>query len=296
MSDGRLVGCGTALITPFTSSGAVDERALRGVVQWQLDEGIDFVVPCGSTGEAATMTFDEHRRVVEITVEQVDGRVPVVAGAGSNDTVKAIELSRAMREAGATHLLHASPMYNKPPQRGIVAHFTAIADAVDLPIVVYNVPGRTASNIEATTTLELARHPGIISVKEASANLPQITDCIRGRPAGFTVLSGDDELTLPILVLGGDGLISVVSNVVPRLMTELVALGRARRFEEAQQLHMRLLPWMRAAFVESNPIPVKAALAMMGRCENVLRSPLVPMAANHDATVRDALRAVGALT
>ena len=292
----RLVGCGTALITPFTISGDIDERSLRGFVDWQLDEGIDFVVPCGSTGEAATMTLDEHRRVVEITVAQVRGRVPVVAGAGSNDTVKAIELSRLMREAGATHLLHASPMYNKPPQRGIVAHFTAIADAVDLPIVVYNVPGRTGSNIEAPTTLELAWHPRIVSVKEASGNLAQITDCIRGKPAGFSVLSGDDELTLPILALGGDGLISVVSNVVPQLMAALVRLARDGKRAEAQHLHMRLLPWMRMAFVESNPMPTKAALSMMGLCENVLRSPLVPMAADKEAGVRDALRAVGAIS
>ena len=296
MMETRLVGCGTALITPFTESGDIDERALRGFVDWQLDEGIDFVVPCGSTGEAATMTLDEHRRVVEITVAQVRGRVPVVAGAGSNDTVKAIELSRLMREAGATHLLHASPMYNKPPQRGIVAHFTAIADAVDLPIVVYNVPGRTGSNIEAATTLELAWHPRIVSVKEASGNLAQITDCIRGKPAGFSVLSGDDELTLPILALGGDGLISVVSNVVPQLMTELVRLARECKLAEAQHIHMRLLPWMRMAFVESNPMPAKAALSMMGLCENVLRSPLVPMAADKEAGVRDALRAVGAIS
>ena len=292
--DTRLVGCGTALITPFTSSGAIDERALRGFVDWQLDEGIDFVVPCGSTGEAATMTPAEHRRVVEITVEQVQGRVPVVAGAGSNDTVKAIETSRIMREAGATHLLHVSPMYNKPPQRGIVAHFTAIADAVDLPIVIYNVPGRTGSNVEAKTTLEMAWHPRIVSVKEASGNLAQITDCIRGKPAGCTVLSGDDELTLPILALGGDGLISVVSNVVPNLMSELVRLGRACRIEEAQHLHMRLLPWMRAAFVESNPLPVKAALAMMEKCENVVRLPLVPLDDSKASLVRDALRAAGA--
>ena len=224
----------------------------------------------------------------------MQGRVPVVAGAGSNDTVKAIETSRIMREAGATHLLHVSPMYNKPPQRGIIAHFTAIADAVGLPIVIYNVPGRTGSNIEATTTLEMAWHPGIVSVKEASGNLPQITDCIRGKPAGFTVLSGDDELTLPILALGGDGLISVVSNVVPNLMTELVRLGRAYRIEEAQHLHMRLLPWMRAAFVESNPLPVKAALAMMEKCENVVRLPLVPLDDSKLSVVRDALRAVGA--
>ena len=290
-----LVGCGTALATPFTAAGAIDERALRGFVDWQIDEGIDFVVPCGSTGEAATMTAVEHRRVVEITVEQARGRVPVVAGAGSNDTVKAIEQSRVMREIGATHLLHVSPMYNKPPQRGIIAHFTAIADAVDLPLVVYNVPGRTGSNIESATTLALAAHPRIVSVKEASGNLAQITDCIATKPARFTVLSGDDELTLAVLALGGDGLISVVSNVVPKLMTELVRLGRAGRISEARTIHMRLLPWMRAAFVESNPIPVKAALAMMGKCENVVRSPLVTMLPSNDDTVRAALHSAGAL-
>jgi 4-hydroxy-tetrahydrodipicolinate synthase len=279
----------------LTARGEIDERALRSFVDWQIDEGIDFVVPCGSTGEAATMTPEEHRRVVEITVTQVRGRVPVVAGAGSNDTRKAIETSRVMREAGATHLLHVSPMYNKPPQRGIVAHFRAIADAVDLPIVVYNVPGRTGSNVEAATTLELAAHPRIVSVKEASANLPQITDLIAGRPTGFTVLSGDDELTLPILALGGDGLISVVSNAVPRLMTELVRDGRAGNLDAARALHLRLLPWMRAAFVESNPLPVKAALAMMGKMENVLRLPLVPMADARADLVRAALKRAGAL-
>jgi 4-hydroxy-tetrahydrodipicolinate synthase len=295
MSDTRLVGCGTALATPFTSSGGLDERALRGLVDWQIDEGIDFLVPCGSTGEAATMTPAEHRRVVEITVEQVRGRVPVVAGAGSNDTKKAIDFSRQMKEAGATHLLHVSPMYNKPPQRGIVAHFLAIAEAVELPIVVYNVPGRTGSNIEAATTLELAKHPRLASVKEASGSLPQITDVIAGKPTDFTVLSGDDELTLPILALGGDGLISVVSNVVPRLMTELVRLGRAGRIDEARAIHLRLLPWMRAAFVESNPLPVKAALAMMGRMQNVLRLPLVPMAESRNEMVRAALERAGVL-
>jgi 4-hydroxy-tetrahydrodipicolinate synthase len=295
MSDTTLTGCGTALATPFTSGGALDERALRGFVDWQLDEGIDFVVPCGSTGEAATLTAAEHYRAVEITVEQVRGRVPVVAGAGSNDTAKAIELSRRMKEAGATHLLHVSPMYNKPPQRGIVAHFTAIAESTTLPIVVYNVPGRTGSNIEAATTLELAKHPRIVSVKEASGNLQQITDCIAGRPAGFTVLSGDDELTLPILALGGDGLISVVSNVVPALMTKLVRLARAGDAAGARAVHLQLLPWMRAAFVESNPVPVKAALAMMRKMENTLRLPLVPLAESRVGVVRDALAKAGAL-
>jgi 4-hydroxy-tetrahydrodipicolinate synthase len=225
----------------------------------------------------------------------VRGRVPVVAGAGSNDTAKAIELSRRMKEAGATHLLHVSPMYNKPPQRGLVAHFTAIADSTTLPVVVYNVPGRTGSNVEATTTLELAKHPRITSVKEASGNLQQITDCIAGRSKKFTVLSGDDELTLPILALGGDGLISVVSNAVPRLMTELVRLARAGDLSGARELHLRLLPWMRAAFVESNPVPVKAALAMMGKMENMLRLPLVPLAEAKTDVVRSALQRAGAL-
>jgi 4-hydroxy-tetrahydrodipicolinate synthase len=295
MSESRLVGCGTALATPFTSGGALDERALRGFVDWQIDEGIDFLVPCGSTGEAATMSVAEQRRVVEITVEQARGRVPVVAGASSNDTARAIALSEEMKEAGATYLLHSSPMYNKPPQRGIIAHFQAIADSTDLPIVVYNVPGRTASNVEAATTLELAKHPRIVAVKEASGLLHQITDLIAARPPGFTVLSGDDELTLPILALGGDGLVSVVSNVVPKLMTELVKLARAGRMQEAQAMHLRLLPWMRAAFIESNPVPVKAALKMIGKMENVLRLPLVPLAEGNVEAVRTALKRVGAL-
>src|SRR4051812_28272974 len=194
-----LFGCGTALVTPFNRDGSVDDGAVTALVDWQIAEGIHFLVPCGSTGEAATMTAAEHRRVVELVVHRVNGRVPVVAGAGSNDTRKAIDLSRAMRDAGATHLLHTSPMYNKPPQRGIVAHYRAIAEAIDLPIVVYNVPGRTGSNIEAKTTLELAGIPNIAAVKEASGQLTQIADIIRGRPAAFSVLSGDDEITLPVM-------------------------------------------------------------------------------------------------
>jgi 4-hydroxy-tetrahydrodipicolinate synthase len=295
MSDSRLVGCGTALATPFTTGGALDERALRALVDWQIDEGIDFLVPCGSTGEAATLSTAEQRRVVEITVEQARGRIPVVAGAASNDTARAVALSREMEAAGATHLLHSSPMYHKPPQRGIIAHFHAIADAVGIPTVVYNVPGRTASNIEAATTLELAKHPRIAAVKEASGLLPQITDIIVGRPEGFSVLSGDDELTLPILALGGDGLVSVISNVAPRLTAELVRLGRAGRFEKARDIHHRLLPWMRAAFIESNPVPGKAALNMLGRMDNRLRLPLVPLAESKSPAVRDALERAGVL-
>jgi len=290
-----LFGCGTAMVTPFTAKGAIDESALRALIDWQIDEGIHFLVPCGSTGEAATMTIEEHRRVVEITVEQVKGRVPVVAGAGSNDTVKAVALSKLMKEIGATHLLHTSPMYNKPPQRGIVAHYRAIAEAVDLPIVVYNVPGRTGSNIEAKTTIEMAAIKGIHAVKEASGNLNQISDIIRGRPQGFVVLSGDDELTLPVLALGGEGIISVVSNAVPGAMSRLCDRMKAGDLAGAREIHMKLLPWMRAAFVESNPMPAKAALAMMGRIKNVLRLPLVPMSESHTDAIRSALKTAGAL-
>lgn len=293
MNGSPLTGCGTALVTPFTRDGAVDEAALRRFVDWQVKEGVHFVVPCGSTGEAATMSPAEHRRVVEVTVEVVAGRVPVVAGAGSNDTARAIAMSREMKAAGATHLLHVSPMYNKPPQRGIIAHFRAIADAIDLPIVVYNVPGRTGSNIEAKTTLALAEVPGIVAVKEASGNLGQIADIIRDRPPGFSVLSGDDALTLAVMALGGEGIISVVSNVTPRLMSQLTDACAANDAATARRLHRALQPWMAAAFVESNPMPAKAALAMMGRIENVLRLPLVPLGDQHVPAVRAALATAG---
>lgn len=242
------------------------------------------------------MTTVEHRRVVEITVEQTSGRVPVVAGAASNDTKKAIALSREMAAAGATHLLHASPMYNKPPQRGIVAHFRAIADAVQIPVVVYNVPGRTASNIEAATTLELAEHENIVAVKEASGNLAQIGEIIRHRPARFAVLSGDDPLTLQVMADGGDGVISVTSNAAPSLVAQLTDLCAAGDFVAARAVYHRLAEWTVAAFVESNPIPAKAALAMMGKMANVVRLPLVPLAEKFEPTVRAALVSVGALT
>ncbi len=296
MNSQRLTGCGTALVTPFTESGEIDERSLRSFVDWQISSGVHFLVPCGSTGEAATMTLEEHRRVVEITVEQTAGRVPVVAGAASNDTKKAIALSREMEAAGATHLLHASPMYNKPPQRGIVAHFRAIADAVTTPIVVYNVPGRTASNIEAATTLELAEHENIVAVKEASGNLAQVGEIIRHRPARFAVLSGDDPLTLQIMADGGDGVVSVTSNAAPKLVARLTELAAAGNYTGARDIHHQLAEWTAAAFVEPNPIPVKAGLAMMGKIANVLRLPLVPLGEKFEATVRAALISVGALT
>ncbi|HUF28373.1 MAG TPA: 4-hydroxy-tetrahydrodipicolinate synthase [Gemmatimonadaceae bacterium] len=296
MNAAPLRGCGTALVTPFTDAGAVDEPSLRALVSWQIDEGVHFLVPCGSTGEAATLTPAEHRNVVEIVVDETRGRVPVVAGAGANDTRRAIEFSRAMAEAGATHLLHVSPMYNKPPQRGIVAHFRAIAEATELPVIVYNVPGRTGSNIEVGTTLALAAIDGIIGIKEASGNLSQMLEIARERPPGFALLSGDDAFTLAVMAAGGEGVISVVSNATPRLMAELCNHAAAGDYRAAREVAERLLPWMQAAFIESNPIPVKAALAMMGRIRNVVRLPLVPMAEPHADAVRRALKGAGALS
>jgi 4-hydroxy-tetrahydrodipicolinate synthase len=290
-----LIGCGTALVTPFARDGSIDEAALRRLIEWQISEGIHFLVPCGSTGEAATMTLEEHRRVVEITVETVNGRLPVVAGAGSNDTQKAIALSREMAGAGATHLLHTSPMYNKPPQRGIVAHYVAIADAVDLPLVIYNIPGRTGSNVEAATTLEIAEHDNVAAVKEASGDLAQIAEIIRNRPEGFTVLSGDDGLTVAVIAEGGDGVISVTSNALPRLVSSLTEALLAGDLDEARRLSALLAPFTAAAFVESNPIPVKAALAMMGRIENVLRLPLVPLKESFMQTLEESLSVAGAV-
>ena len=296
MADERLAGCGTALVTPFDSAGEIDEPALRALVDWQIEEGVHFLVPCGSTGEAATMTLAEHRRVVEIVVSQANGRVPIVAGAGSNDTRKAIDLSREMYAAGATHLLHVSPMYNKPPQRGIIAHFRAIADASELPIIVYNVPGRTGSNIEAKTSLALAEVDRIVGIKEASGNLGQIETILRERPPHFSVLSGDDAITLAVMAAGGDGVISVISNATPRQMADLTDHCAEGDFGAARHVHHRLAPWMQAAFIESNPIPAKAAVSMLGRIQNVLRLPLVPLDAANVAAVKASLVTAGALS
>ncbi len=290
-----LRGAITALVTPFTAAGGLDEPALGALVDWQLAEGIDGLVPVGSTGEAVTLTPEERDRVVRITVERTAGRAPVIAGAGSNDTAAAIAASRAMAAAGATHLLHVSPMYNKPPQRGILAHFRAVADASPVPIVVYNVPGRTGSNVLPETTLALAEHPNICAVKEASGNLAQIDAITRARPAGFAVLSGDDGLTLGVMAAGGDGVISVISNAVPRACAALAAAVARGDLAAARALHHRLAPLVDAAFVESNPIPIKAALALMGRVRNVLRLPLVPLDPRHEPALRAALGAAGVL-
>ncbi len=288
-----LRGAITALVTPFNANGTVDEAALTALVEWQIAEGIHGLVPVGSTGEAVTLSLAERTRVVRIVADAANGRVPVIAGAGSNDTAAAIEASKVLGNAGATHLLHVSPMYNKPPQRGIVAHFKAVADASPLPVVLYNVPGRTASNMTAETTLELAEHANICAVKEASGNTGQIDAILRGRPEGFGVLSGDDGLTLAVMAAGGDGVISVISNAVPKLCAQLTDALAKSDLKTASVIHHRLAPLVDAAFIESNPIPMKAALAMMGKMKNVLRLPLVPLDAKHEARMSAALRIAG---
>jgi 4-hydroxy-tetrahydrodipicolinate synthase len=289
MSVQSLYGCGTALVTPFEADGSLDEASLRALIDWQIEQGVHFLVPCGSTGEAATLSLDEHLCVVEITVEQVDGRVPVVAGAGSNDTAKCIELARAVAARGATHLLVVSPAYNRPPQRGLIAHFEAVADALDIPLLLYNVPGRSASNIEAATTLALAEHPRVIGIKEASGDLNQINEILLGRPEGFSVLSGDDALTLPIMALGAEGVVSVVSNAAPGEMSELVTAMERGDLARARHLQATLHQLMTAAFVESNPIPIKAALAEIGRIGATVRLPLMSLAEGHRAAVKAAM-------
>ncbi|HEY9514363.1 MAG TPA: 4-hydroxy-tetrahydrodipicolinate synthase [Gemmatimonadaceae bacterium] len=295
MSESRIRGCGTALVTPFTADGEVDEPALRALVDWQIEQGVHFLVPIGSTGEAATMSPEEQYRVVRIVVEQTHGRVPIIAGAGSNNTKRAVATSREMRDLGVTHLLHVAPMYNRPPQRGIIAHFRAIAEATDVPVVLYNVPGRTGCNIDAETALALAEVPNIVAIKEASGNMPQVLEILRHRPSHFSVLSGDDSLALTMMEAGGDGVVSVVSNATPRAMADLVNRCLAGDFAAARAIQERLEPWMKAAFIESNPIPVKAAMEMLGRAQNVLRLPLVPLLERYVAPVRESLVRAGAL-
>ncbi|MEO8449405.1 MAG: 4-hydroxy-tetrahydrodipicolinate synthase [Gemmatimonadota bacterium] len=289
----RFRGCGTALVTPFQQDGSLDLAALRVLVEWQIQEGINFLVPCGSTGEAQTLSIEERYQVVATVVETAAGRVPVVAGATSNDTARAVAETKGMCGLGVDGILSATPYYNKPTQTGLERHFTAIADASTRPIILYNVPGRTAVNMAAGTVLQLARHPQIAGIKEASGDLVQMMRILDRRPAGFVVLSGDDTFALPLAACGGDGLISVISNEVPRLVSRLVRLCLEGDFAAARPLHYRLLPLIDANFVETNPAPAKCALAMMGLIENVLRLPLVPVSESTRAMLNSALDVVG---
>jgi 4-hydroxy-tetrahydrodipicolinate synthase len=284
----------TALVTPFRD-GAVDERALHELVETQVAAGVDGIVPCGSTGEAATLSHAEHRRVVEVAVAAARGRVQVLAGTGSNSTREAIELTRHAKEAGADGALLISPYYNRPPQDGIVAHYAEIARQTAFPLVVYNVPGRTASNVLPATLTRLADLEQVVGVKEASGSLDQMAHVIAAVPADFAVLSGDDALTLPLLAIGGKGVISTSSNVAPSEMVELVRAFRAGDVARARDIHLRLLPLFDALFSETNPIPVKAALAMRGAIQEDLRLPLVPMSAGPRERLQAALKDLGLL-
>jgi 4-hydroxy-tetrahydrodipicolinate synthase len=284
-------GTATALVTPFKKNGSVDEVALRELVDFQMKGKVEALVPVGSTGEGATLSEGEQAFVIEIVVEQVNGRVPVIGGASSNSTSKAVALAKQAQEAGANAILTVAPFYNKPTQDGIFQHVSAIAEVVDIPIVIYNVPGRTSSNIEAKTALRLAEEiPHVVGVKEASANFGQIMEILHHRPAGFGVWSGDDNLTLPLIALGADGIISVVANEVPRMFSEMVRAALRGKWEKARELHFHLLQLMNINFIESNPIPVKAALNMMGMMENHLRLPLVPLSETHREEIEEVLQ------
>lgn len=292
-----LRGCATALVTPFTRAGAVDDDRLRALIDYQFAGGVQLLVPCGTTGESATMTDEEDQRVIKLAIDAARGRGHVIAGTGSNSTAAAIEYSQTARALGADAVLQVAPYYNKPTQEGLYAHFRAVAESVPgLPVVIYNVPGRTSSNISAQTTLRLARDvENIVAVKEASGNLAQIMEILRDRPEGFRVLSGDDSFTLPMIALGADGLISVASNEAPELMSQLVNLALAGSWDHARALHYRLLALMETNFIESSPGPVKAALAMMGLIEESYRLPLVPIQEASRARLREVLLELGLL-
>jgi 4-hydroxy-tetrahydrodipicolinate synthase len=269
-------GVGTALVTPFTRSGDLDEVAVRRLGRRQIDAGIHFLVPCGTTGENPTLSDAERIRTVEILVDEANGKVPVLAGAGGYDTREVIHLAAAMKKAGASGLLSVTPYYNKPTQEGLFLHYRALAESTDLPIVVYNVPGRAGVNVEPSTLARLSAFPNIVGVKEASGNITQMCEVCRLLPSDFVVLSGDDAITLPLMAIGGKGVISVASNEIPADMVEMVTAGMRGDFAAARKVHNRILPLMQINFVESNPVPVKAAMAAMGLLEEVYRLPMCP--------------------
>lgn len=270
-------GVYTALVTPFQSDGSVDQDSLRKLVDFQIQSGVAGLVPMGTTGESPTLSHEEHIDIVRIVVEQAANRVPVIAGAGSNSTIEAIDLSRRSRELGVTATLQVSPYYNKPTQQGLFEHFTKIADEVDLPIIVYNIPGRCGVNIANETMLRLAEHKNIVGVKEATGNLPQAMEFISLKPKDFVVLSGDDNMTFPLVALGGNGVISVASNLLPKEMADFVGQALEGNLAEARRKHFDLLPLFKGLFVETNPIPIKAAMSMKGLIKEVYRLPMCPM-------------------
>ena len=295
MSSQPLVirGSIVALVTPMHSDGSVDYPALRKLVDWHIEQGTDCISPCGTTGESPTLPVDEHIEIVRTVVQQAAGRVPVMAGAGANSTREAIELSKRCQEVGADCVLSVVPYYNRPTQDGMVAHFTAIAEAIDIPVVLYNVPGRTVADMQVDTALRLAQVPGIIGIKEASGNIDRAAQLIRRAPPSLAIYSGDDPTAVALMLLGGHGNISVSANVVPRRMHELCAAAIAGNAAQASKLHFELIDLNQQLFCEPNPIPVKEALRLMGRIDSGLRLPLTPLQPTFHAPLRAALQALG---
>jgi len=290
-----LRGCGTALVTPFRKDGSVDEEALHRLIHFQLREGIDFLVPCGTTGETPTLEHGEYMGIIRVVVQAVAGKIPVIAGVGGNNTKKVAELAQEVQGLGVQGILSVAPYYNKPTQEGLYQHFQAIAESTDLPVILYNVPGRTSSNIEPATVARLSKISNIIGIKEASGSITQQMEVLNAVEPGFKVLSGDDAFAFPLMALGGVGVISVVSNEIPASMTKLTHLLLEGKYEEARKLNAQLLPLMQVNFLETNPIPVKAALAMMGLIEEVYRLPLCPMKPENRAKLEKAMSALGLL-
>lgn len=287
-------GAFTAIVTPWNSDGSIDFKSLKNLVNWQIESGVDGLVPCGSTGEAATMNYEEYEQVVEAVVRETKGRVPVIAGAGSNDTQKAIRISRLAKDAGADGLLHVTPYYNKPTLNGLIAHYKAIADAVDLPIILYNVPGRTGLNSTAQMTLSIAKKVDqVIGVKEASGNIAQITQIIKDSSRDFSVLSGDDYMTLSVMATGGSGVISVVSNEIPREFTDFVHAALDDNWQKAKKMYLKYFDLMQVNFIETNPIPVKTALSLMGKIGEYFRLPLTTMDQKNKDILINTLRSYG---
>jgi 4-hydroxy-tetrahydrodipicolinate synthase len=286
-------GCGTALVTPFRADGSLDEAGVSRLAARQIDAGVHFLVPCGTTGEVPTLTGEEQVRVVELVVKEAKGRVPVVAGAGGYNTREVIDAGRRMRAAGADGILSVTPYYNKPTPEGLFQHYSAISDGVGVPIIVYNVPGRTGCNVDPVTLVRLSAIPNVVGVKEASGNVTQMCEICASVPPDFIVLSGDDALTLPLMAVGGRGIISVASNVIPAEMSRIVELADAGDFAAARALHQRLLPLMQVNFIESNPIPVKSAMATLGLLEEIYRLPMVPPRPASKAKIEAVLQALG---
>ena len=288
-----IAGVLTALVTPFNKDSSIDFEALDRLVDFQIEHGIDGLVPMGTTGESPTVTHDENMEVVERVIRRTDGKIPVIAGTGSNSTEEAIRMTKVARSLGAYASLQVAPYYNKPTQEGLYRHYMTIADAVDLPMVIYNIKGRTGVNIETSTLMKLASHPNIIAVKEASGDINQMMDVINSKPSDFTVLSGDDNLAVPLTIMGGAGVISVASNIVPRYMSEMIDAARKGNIEKAGTMHYELLGLFKSMFIETNPIPVKSALAQMGLIEPVWRLPLCPPEEKTIEKIKTVLKAQG---